>query len=223
MRLTKICRSFIASILIVCMLFTMMPQQALAAVTETIGLKTQEKEAILQELRAITGSEEEAQALYYRMNALGLFDDKGNWVTEELMIDGNIFTLQEAKMAVEQMDDNKLVTVGDVTISVRDLKIMIEIEEEITRIKETYFRGEEWTTQEVNSIESLQQSLNNGDFLVQQSQVVSDSEVGPSGANHWLRVSIDVSKAIINETEGIINVPVTLSRYVKQRVSFKWR
>ena len=81
-------KRLLSGMLAAVMLLTMLPATALAAVSETANMDQAQREAILAELQSITGSEQEAESLYRRMQALGLFDADGNWTTEKLQING---------------------------------------------------------------------------------------------------------------------------------------
>ena len=70
-------KRLLSGMLAAVMLLTMLPATALAAVSETANMDQAQREAILAELQSITGSEQEADSLYRRMQALGLFDADG--------------------------------------------------------------------------------------------------------------------------------------------------
>ena len=145
-------KRLLSGMLAAVMLLTMLPATALAAVSETANMEQAQREAILAELQSITGSEQEAESLYHRMQALGLFDADGNWTTEKLQINGEEYTLAEARSFVDTLTDDTFVTVGETTITAADLRTMIGIEEEIVRIRDTYFSGEEWTDEEKENL-----------------------------------------------------------------------
>ena len=112
-----------------------------------------DKAAILEQLEAITGDEQSALELYARLDALGVLDGD-QWVTENLVIDGVEYTLEEAEALAATLPDEQIVQVGDTSITVGDLRIMLEIEREIARIRDLY-STEEWTEAQLASIESL--------------------------------------------------------------------
>ena len=203
-------KRMLSGMLAAVMLLTMLPATALAAVSETANMEQAQREAILAELQSITGSEQEAESLYHRMQALGLFDADGNWTTEKLQINGEEYTLAEARSFVDTLTDDTFVTVGETTITAADLRTMIEIEEEIARIRDTYFNGEEWTDEEKENLSSLEQALNNGDVIVRSEPL--PELIGPSGVNHNARVSVTVDNDTFQNSEpGTATVTLTLT------------
>lgn len=203
-------KRLLSGMLAAVMLLTMLPATALAAVSETANMEQAQREAILAELQSITGSEQEAESLYRRMQALGLFDADGNWTTEKLQINGEEYTLAEARSFVDTLTDDTFVTVGETTITAADLRTMIEIEEEIARIHDTYFSGEEWTDEEKENLSSLEQAIRSGDFIVRSDPL--PELIGPSGVNHNARVSVSVDKDTFQNIEpGTATVTLTLT------------
>ena len=203
-------KRLLSGMLAAVMLLTMLPATALAAVSETANMDQAQREAILAELQSITGSEQEAESLYRRMQALGLFDADGNWTTEKLQINGEEYTLAEARSFVDTLTDDTFVTVGETTITAADLRTMIGIEEEIVRIRDTYFSGEEWTDEEKENLASLEQAIRSGDFIVRSDPL--PELIGPSGVNHNARVSVSVDKDTFQNSEsGTATVTLTLT------------
>lgn len=214
-------KRLLSGMLAAVMLLTMLPATALAAVSETANMDQAQREAILAELQSITGSEQEAESLYRRMQALGLFDADGNWTTEKLQINGEEYTLAEARSFVDTLTDDTFVTVGETTITAADLRTMIEIEEEIARIRDTYFNGEEWTDEEKENLASLEQALNNGDVIVRSS---IPPIVGSNKISHAARVSVDTSTLSFENGKGSQQIQFNLDGAIEgQEVSFDVR
>ena len=206
-------KRLIAAFLAVVMLVTVLPTQALASVSATWTNSAAENEAILAQLEAITGSQEEAQALYARLDALGVLGEDG-WVTEELVIGGESYTLDEAVAFVNTLDDSEIVQVGDVSITAGDLKTMLAIEQEIARIRQTYFYDEDWTDEQLAMLEDFQNALNSGNFTV--SSQLDGTQVGPSGVDHGARITITPSG------DGTSFTAALTGGTANQEVTFRW-
>ena len=179
----RIWKRIAATALTVVLLVTLLPTAAYAAISATI--ESSDKAAILAELTAITGNQADAEALYARLNALGVLDGD-QWVTEDLVINGETYTLDEAWDLVDSLPDDEIVQVGNTNLTVADLRIMLEIEEEIIRIRDLYFNGEDWTPEQQANINLLQEALDNGDFVVDN----AGSTLGQSGIDHGAQVRV---------------------------------
>ncbi len=56
--------------------------------------------------------------------------------------------------------DDTVVNVDGTPVTVADLKVMLEIEEYIAYLRETYFDGHQWSQEQLNSLDSLMEQIN---------------------------------------------------------------
>ncbi|MCL1983436.1 MAG: cadherin-like beta sandwich domain-containing protein [Clostridiales bacterium] len=102
-----------------------------------------------------TGSAEQAEAL---LRNLGLLDENGELnLSQSVMLDGVGYSLDEiiALLNDPATDLAKVGYVDGTPIALGDLKLMIEIEAELARIKSTYFSGRAFTDDQVASLSGL--------------------------------------------------------------------
>lgn len=191
-------RRMISILLALVMLLSLLPAAAYADISQTIGNSRTENEEILDQLRALTGSEQEAQALYLRLQALGVLGEDG-WVTEELVIDGESYSLEEAISFVDALPDDTVVQVGDTAITAGDLKIMLAIEAEIAAIRDEWYDGQDWTPEQLEALASLQNALDAGTFSVE-SRSGGDTVVGGVNHNTVLEVSQEAGDGFVTFT-----------------------
>ena len=151
----------ILSILLLCsMVLTMLPTTAFASVSDSLGNTPEENQAILEQLSALTGGN--SDQVLSMLKALGLLDEAGNFkVDQTITLDGQVLTLA-AVMELLEKPDTDLTRIADVDgtpVALGDLKTMIQIEQELQRIKNTYFSGKEFTGEALENFNSLMEQL----------------------------------------------------------------
>ena len=151
----------ILSILLLCsMVLTMLPTTAFASVSDSLGNTPEENQAILEQLSALTGGS--SDQVLSMLKALGLLDEAGNFkVDQTITLDGQVLTLA-AVMELLEKPDTDLTRIADVDgtpVALGDLKTMIQIEQELQRIKNTYFSGKEFTGEALENLNSLMEQL----------------------------------------------------------------
>ena len=151
----------ILSILLLCsMVLTMLPTTAFASVSDSLGNTPEENQAILEQLSALTGGS--SDQVLSMLKALGLLDEAGNFkVDQTITLDGQVLTLA-AVMELLENPDTDLTRIADVDgtpVALGDLKTMIQIEQELQRIKDTYFSGKEFTGEALENLNSLMEQL----------------------------------------------------------------
>ena len=151
----------ILSILLLCsMVLTMLPTTAFASVSDSLGNTPEENQAILEQLADLTGGS--SDQVLSMLNALGLLDEDGNFkVDQTITLDGQVLTLA-AVMELLEKPDTDLTRIADVDgtpVALGDLKTMIQIEQELQRIKDTYFSGREFTGEALENLNSLMEQL----------------------------------------------------------------
>ena len=151
----------ILSILLLCsMVLTMLPTAAFAAVSDSLGNTPKENQAILEQLSALTGGS--SDQVLSMLNALGLLDEDGNFkVDQTITLDGQVLTLAAVMELLENpaTDLTRIADVDGTPVALGDLKTMIQIEQELQRIKDTYFSGREFTGEALENLNSLMEQL----------------------------------------------------------------
>ena len=142
------------------MVLTMLPTAAFAAVSDSLGNTPKENQAILEQLSALTGGS--SDQVLSMLNALGLLDEDGNFkVDQTITLDGRVLTLAAVMELLENpaTDLTRIADVDGTPVALGDLKTMIQIEQELQRIKDTYFSGREFTGEALENLNSLMEQL----------------------------------------------------------------
>ena len=153
-------KRFIAALLSLCMMLTLLPTTAFAALSDSLGNTPRENQAILEQLSALTGSS--SDQVLSMLNALGLLDEDGNFkVDQTITLDGQVLTLAAVMELLENpaTDLTRIADVDGTPVALGDLKTMIQIEQELQRIKDTYFSGREFTGEALENLNSLMEQL----------------------------------------------------------------
>ena len=153
-------KRFLAALLSLCMTLTMLPTTAFAAVSDSLGNTPEENQAILEQLSASTG--DSSDQVLSMLNALGLLDEDGNFkVDQTITLDGRVLTLAAVMELLENpaTDLTRIADVDGTPVALGDLKTMIQIEQELQRIKDTYFSGREFTGEALENLNSLMEQL----------------------------------------------------------------
>ncbi|MFQ8799897.1 MAG: S-layer homology domain-containing protein [Dysosmobacter sp.] len=153
-------KRFLAALLSLCMTLTLLPTTAFAALSDLLGNTPKENQAILEQLSALTGgSSDQVRSV---LNALGLLDEDGNFkVDQTITLDGRVLTLAAVMELLENpaTDLTRIADVDGTPVALGDLKTMIQIEQELQRIKDTYFSGREFTGEALENLNSLMEQL----------------------------------------------------------------
>lgn len=142
------------------MVLTMLPTAAFAAVSDSLGNTPKENQAILEQLSALTGGS--SDQVLSMLNALGLLDEDGNFkVDQTITLDGQVLTLAAVMELLENpaTDLTRIADVDGTPVALGDLKTMVQIEQELQRIKDTYFSGREFTGEALENLNSLMEQL----------------------------------------------------------------
>ena len=142
------------------MVLTMLPTAAFAALSDSLGNTPEENQAILEQLSALTGGSNDQ--VLSMLNALGLLDEDGNFkVDQTITLDGRVLTLAAVMELLENpaTDLTRIADVDGTPVALGDLKTMIQIEQELQRIKDTYFSGREFTGEALENLNSLMEQL----------------------------------------------------------------
>ena len=153
-------KRILSILLICCMVLTMLPTTAFAAVSDSLGNTPEENQEILEQLSALTGGS--SDQVLSMLNALGLLDEDGNFkVDQTITLDGRVLTLAAVMELLENpaTDLTRIADVDGTPVALGDLKTMIQIEQELQRIKDTYFSGREFTGEALKNLNSLMEQL----------------------------------------------------------------
>ena len=153
-------KRFLALVLCLCMTLTLLPTTAFAAVSDSLGNTPEENQAILEQLSALTG--DSSDQVLSMLNALGLLDEDGNFkVDQTITLDGQVLTLAAVMELLENpaTDLTRIADVDGTPVALGDLKTMIQIEQELQRIKDTYFSDREFTGEALENLNSLMEQL----------------------------------------------------------------
>ena len=153
-------KRILSILLVCCMVLTMPPTAAFAAVSDSLGNTPEENQAILEQLSALTGGS--SDQVLSMLNALGLLDEDGNFkVDQTITLDGRVLTLAAVMELLENpaTDLTRIADVDGTPVALGDLKTMIQIEQELQRIKDTYFSGREFTGEALKNLNSLMEQL----------------------------------------------------------------
>ena len=153
-------KRILSILLVCCMVLTMLPTAAFAAVSDSLGNTPEENQAILEQLSALTGGS--SDQVLSMLSALGLLDEDGNFkVDQTITLDGQVLTLAAVMELLENpaTDLTRIADVDGTPVALGDLKTMIQIEQELQRIKDTYFSGREFTGEALENLNSLMEQL----------------------------------------------------------------
>ena len=209
----------ILSILLLCsMVLTMLPTTAFASVSDSLGNTPEENQAILEQLADLTGGS--SDQVLSMLNALGLLDEDGNFkVDQTITLDGQVLTLAAVMELLENpaTDLTRIADVDGTPVALGDLKTMIQIEQELQRIKDTYFSGREFTGEALENLNSLMEQLELQGISLQ----YSASATAPVGVE-----TVDMSGMMSQTLDNLANKEWssgTFTVYCGKPVGFSYR
>ena len=170
-------KRFLAALMCLCMTLTLLPTTAFAALSDSLGNTPKENQAILEQLSALTGGS--SDQVLSMLNALGLLDEDGNFkVDQTITLDGQVLTLAAVMELLENpaTDLTRIADVDGTPVALGDLKTMIQIEQELQRIKDTYFSGREFTGEALENLNSLMEQLELRGISLQYSASATEPE-----------------------------------------------
>lgn len=211
----------LALLLAVVLLTAAVPLQALASVRDLLDNSAQENQAILDQLTSITGSEEDAQRYYQLMRQYNLLDEDGHTVEEwSVTMDGEEVSVDEIRQVLAgDYDSQKMVWVDGTPVTLENLELMLEIEDYIAYLSETYFSQQEWTEEQLASFESLQQQVQESGIQIFAAN--DEPIIGSGGVSHSARVVVNPTPDVQN---GTATFTATLTGAAEgQQVTFDWK
>ena len=166
------------------------PTVALASVLTNTSAQNQQT---LSALKSITGDEATAESYYALMQQYGLLNEGGEAVESwQIRMDGRDVSLDDIRsMLAGAYDPDAEVEVDGTKVTLANLATMLEIEDYVAYVRETYFSDEEeWGEEQLEALESLRNQ-------VQTTGIQIAGEGGgvafPSGIDHNARVSMELS------------------------------
>ena len=211
-------KRILSILLVCCMVLTMHPTAVFAAVSDSLGNTPEENQAILDQLSALTGGS--SDQVLSMLNALGLLDQDGNFkVDQTITLDGQVLTLAAVMELLENpaTDLTRIADVDGTPVALGDLKTMIQIEQELQRIKDTYFSGREFTGEALENLNSLMEQLELQGISLQ----YSASATSPVGVE-----TVDMSSMMSQTLEDLANnswSSGTFTVYGGKPVGFSYR
>ena len=211
-------KRILSILLICCMVLTMLPTTAFAAVSDSLGNTPEENQEILEQLSALTGGS--SDQVLSMLNALGLLDEAGNLkVDQTITLDGQVLTLAAVMELLENpaTDLTRIADVDGTPVALGDLKTMIQIEQELQRIKDTYFSDKEFTGEALENLNSLMEQLELQGISLQ----YSASATKPEGVE-----TVDMSGMMSQTLEDLANnswSSGTFTVYGGKPVGFSYR
>ena len=190
-------KRILSILLLCCMVLTMLPTAAFAAMSDSLGNTPKENQAILEQLSALTGGS--SDQVLSMLDALGLLDEDGNFkVDQTITLDGQVLTLAAVMELLENpaTDLTRIADVDGTPVALGDLKTMIQIEQELQRIKDTYFSGREFTGESLKNLNSLMEQLELRGISLQ----YSASATKPDGVE-----TVDMSGMMSLTLEDLVN------------------
>lgn len=195
-------KRILAVLLCLCMVLTMLPVSALAAVGGLLNNTPEQNETLLEKLQSFTGeSPEEALEL---LDSMGLLDEDGNLITDQTIdLDGKQYTLEEMEALLEDpsTDLSQVAYADGVPIALGDLKTVIAIERELQHLQETYFSGKTFDGEARENLNSLVTQLQTAGIAFQ-SAAVGDTHANVTSVN-----VDDFTAADVDSGEQTLSIP----------------
>ena len=204
-------RKIIAIIVIIAIFISIAPSSVEGAISATKNNSYERNLVILNTLKNILGSDVQAEEALSRMLELGLISETGELITYEIEIDGKIMSLEKVRELIssDAFEPEKLITVDGAPLSLKDLKLMLEIEDELKRIKDTYFNeGITLNDEQRQSLASLRQQIQTEGISMFSA---ADSSIEfPSGIDHGIYAEVETDLVVFENGSGNKSLKVTL-------------
>lgn len=198
------------------MLFNACPVAAMASVLDRSPGENRE---ILSQLERIAGSEDEAERYYALLQQYGLLDQDGHTVDEwSIELDGEQVDLAKIREVLGgNYDASKTVTVDGTQVTLGDLDTMLQIEDYIAYLRETYFSDGEWTQEQIDALNSLRAQINeSGIQMTGSDQAVSF----PSGVDHSALITVDAPKSAAINNDYTVTLRLASAQSVPVKIDW---
>ena len=207
------------------MVLMLVPATAWASLSDLLTRDAAYNSEILSALEQFAGNPEDAQAYYEILQRYNLLDEDGSTVENwEITMSGEPITLDELREVLSgDYDPQQYVWVDGSPVTLENIAIILQIEDYITYLRETYFSDTEWTDEQINSLASLLEQLETTGVQV---YYAGPDLVGGSGYNHAATVDVAVdTEARQDNGDGTVTdtFTVTLDGAAEgQTASFRW-
>ncbi len=181
--------------------------------------------ALLDYLKEAYG-EETAVALSQNLLQMGLIDENGNFRSYQVEYNDKQMSLDEIKeiLNASDVDLSQTCKVDGQEITLGDLKTIIGIEEELSRIESTYFSKDvEMTQEHQDMLNSLiaQLSENGVDFYTQPTDEQDNAAMALGYKSQLARISVTASDVTVNQGDSV-TFTFNLSKALDYAVSFDY-
>lgn len=201
------------------------PLSAMGAVLGN-GTSMSFNQELVDYLTALYG-EEGALLVLESLYEMGLIDRYGNFLTYSVVLDGKKLSRAEleALLADPNTDLTRECTVDGQTLTLGDVKIMLEIEKELERIRTTYYdTGVEMTDQHAATLQSLIDQLQKSGINLQlvDSEAKDNAAIQMGYKSQLARITVKTTDVSVNQGQSV-TVTFTLSKALPYAVSFDYR
>ena len=210
-------KRFLAGILTVVMMGTILPTTAFAALLDNGAEKNQ---AILAELEEICGSAQEARRYYDLLEQYNLLDEDGRLMESwSITMDGEEVTLEELRAVLEgDYDPEQAVTVDGTVLTLGELDTILQIEDYIAYLRDKYFTDKKWDAERLDNIDDLLKQLR-GEGI--QLLGAGEDKVFSSGVDHSVIASLECSDSAKLNSEYTFKIK--LDKPQRQDVTFFYK
>ncbi len=217
------------ALLLVFILIVQTVQPSLAYIGDTIGSSRAQNQSIYEQLQGFdAGNAEQAEEL---LRSLGLLDENGELnVSQKVNLDGVYYSLDEltALLSAPDTDLSRIGYVDGTPVALGDLKLMLEIEAELARIRDTYFSGDSFSEESLPYLNSLLSQIDSSGISLFGAGGTVKQDVAKLRFNNT-GINLDMSGSeITGECSGstvgfdfVMNLSDTLP--AGKTGSFKWR
>ena len=225
-------RRALSIIICVAMILTLIPQTMLEKAGAAVsGEQSPEyRQEIIDALAGIVGGTEKAEDYYRMLQDYGLIDENGNildsWYIEK---DGRQISLDEIrKILAGDYDPQDVVWVDGAPVALEDLKAMINIEDYLAYVKDTYFTDKVWTKEQTANAQSLVEQLEKEGILLRTASNDNAGHItGARDVSHDARVTVTLDESSIGQNDVAAftaRFSVSLTGAVQgQQVTFKYK
>ena len=156
----RLLKQIAAMILVIVMAATAFPPVVMAALVDN---DPQVNREILTRLEELCGSPQEAEDYYALLQQYGHLDEDGNAASQwEIELDGEPIDLAGLRALLEDPDCDltRYVWVDGSPLTLEEVQTMLEVEDYIAYLRETYFSGGQWSQEQLDNLDSLVEQMN---------------------------------------------------------------
>ena len=207
--------------LLMAMVMTLMliPTTAWASFGDLLTRDAAYNAEILAALEQVAGSEDAAKQYYEILQQYNLLDEDGNTVDSwSITMDGEDITLDQLReLLAGDYDPDAYVWVDGTPVTLENINLILQIEDYISYLRETYFSDIQWTDEQRENLNSLMNQLSTDGIQL----YAGTDAVGESGYSHAAMVTVVQDTNQSTDAQGVFSV--TLANAAEgQEVSFQW-